>query len=56
MIINQNTLSNPKNIIKSAKKNYEKLYIKEITSKAVTTEFLSKIPNKKKIMYIMNIQ
>ena len=31
------------------KKVYEKLYTKEATSKAGTTEFLSKIPNKKKI-------
>ena len=31
------------------KKNYKKLYTKEITSKAATTEFLSKIPNRKKI-------
>ena len=42
--------SNPEDILKSAKKkNYEKLYTKETTSKAATTEFLSKIPNRKKI-------
>ena len=38
--------SSPKDIIKSAKKIYEKLYIK---AKAATAEFLSKIPNRKKI-------
>ena len=41
--------SNPKYILKSAKKFYEKLYTKETTSKAAITEFLSKIPNRKKI-------
>ena len=41
--------SSPKDILKSQKKNHEKLYTKETTSKAVTTEFLSKIPNGKKI-------
>ena len=40
--------SNPKDILKSAKKVYEKLYTKQ-TSTAATTEFLSKIPNRKKI-------
>ena len=39
----------PKDILKSVKKDYEKLYTKETTSKAATTEFLSKIPNRKKI-------
>ena len=48
MIINQN-IGNPKDILKSAKKFYQKLYNKETTSKAATTEFLSKIPNGKKI-------
>ena len=48
MIINQN-IGNPKDILKSAKKFYQKLYNKETTSKAATTEFLSKIPNRKKI-------
>ena len=36
------------NIPKSPKKNYEKLYTKQ-TSTAATTEFLSKIPNIKKM-------
>ena len=40
--------SNPKDILKPGKKNYEKLYIK-LTSTAATTEFLWKIPNRKKI-------
>ena len=40
--------SDLKDIFKSAKKFYEKLYIQETTSNAATTEFLSKIPNKKK--------
>ena len=48
MITNQN-IGNPKDILKSAKKFYQKLYNKETTSKAATTEFLSKIPNGKKI-------
>ena len=47
MIINQNILA-VKHILKSAKKLYEKLYTKQ-TSTATTTEFLSKIPNRKKI-------
>ena len=41
--------SNPMNIIKSAKKNM-KLYTK-FTSTAATTEFVWKIPNRKKISY-----
>ena len=44
--------SNPIDIFKSAKKeekSYEKLYTKETTSKAPTTEFLCKISNRKKI-------
>ena len=41
--------SNPKDILKSAKKNYEKLYTKETTSKAATTDFLSKIHDRKKM-------
>ena len=41
--------SNPTDILKFAKNFYEKLYTKETTSKVLTTEFLSKIPNKKKI-------
>ena len=40
---------NPKDILQSAKNVYEKLYTMEITSKAVTTAFLSKIPNRKEI-------
>ena len=45
LIIDQNTLSNPKDIVKF----YEKLYTKETTFKAATVEFLSKISNRKKI-------
>ena len=41
--------SSPKDILKSVKKIYEKLYTKETTSKAATTEFLRKIPDRKKI-------
>ena len=47
-----NYSSSPEDILKSAKKRKkkkEKLYTKETTSKAATTEFLSKIPNRKKI-------
>ena len=40
---------NCKIILKSSKKIYENLYTKQITSKAATTEFLSKIPSRKKI-------
>ena len=40
--------NNPKDILKSTKKNYEKLYAKW-TSTAATTEFVSKIPNRRKI-------
>ena len=43
--INQN---NPTDILKSAKNLYEKIYTKEATSKAATTEFLRKVPNWKK--------
>ena len=39
---------NTKGILKTVKKIYEKLYTKQ-TSTAATTEFLSKIPNRKKI-------
>ena len=42
--------SNPMNILKSTKKNYMKLYTK-CTSRAATTEFVWKIPNRKKISY-----
>ena len=41
--------SNPKDIFKSSKKCYEKLYTKETTYKTDTTKFLSKIPNRKEI-------
>ena len=40
--------SNPKDILKSEKKTYEKLYTKW-TSTAATTEFFLEIPNRKKI-------
>ena len=33
--------------MKSAKKNYERLYTQDTTSKAATTGFFSKIPNRK---------
>ena len=48
MIINQ-TSSNPTDIVKSAKNFYEKLYTNETTFKTSTTEFISKIDNRKKI-------
>ena len=48
MIINHNILATLK-ILKSAKSLYEKLYTKETTSKTATTEFISKIPNRKEI-------
>ena len=38
---------NPTDILKSATKLYEELYTKETTSKTTTTEFISKIPNRK---------
>ena len=41
--------SNIKDIPKSAKKFYEKLYTEETISKAAIAEFLNKIPNRKKI-------
>ena len=44
--------SNPKDILKSANNFYKKLYTMESTSKAATTEFRSKISNRKK--YLMN--
>ena len=34
---------------KNKKNFYEKLYTKETTSKTATTEFISKIPNRKEI-------
>ena len=42
-------LSDLKDKFSSLKKNYEKLYTKETTSKAATTESLSKVPKRKKI-------
>ena len=39
--------SNPKDILKPAK-NYEKLYTVETTSRAATTDILSRIPNRYK--------
>ena len=47
MIINQNILAILR-VFLICKKNYEKLYTKQ-TSTAATTEFLSKIPNRKKV-------
>ena len=41
--------SNPEGILKSAKKKKKNFYTKETTSKATTTEILSKILNRKKI-------
>ena len=41
--------SNPKDIFKCATNIYEAIYTKETTSKAATTESLTKTPNKKKI-------
>ena len=41
--------SNPKDVFISATKFFETLYTKETTSKAATTKFLSKNPNRKKI-------
>ena len=47
MIINQNILAILRAFL-NLQKFYEKLYTKQ-TSTAATTEFLSKIPNRKKI-------
>ena len=41
--------SNPKYIFNLQKKVYERLYTKETTSKAATTNFFSKVPKRKKI-------
>ena len=49
MIINQNILATLLTFSNLQKNFYEKLYTKEITSKTATTEFISKIPNRKKI-------
>ena len=48
MIINQNNLAILR-AFSNLKRNYENRYTKETTSKAATTEFISKIPNRKKI-------
>ena len=48
MIINQNIPAILRTLLNLEKKSYEKLYIK-LTSTAATTEFLWKIPNRKKI-------
>ena len=47
--INQNILAVLRTFSNLRKKNYEKLYTKEATSQAAFIEFLSKIPNRKKI-------
>ena len=47
--INQNILSVLRTLSNLQERIYEKLYTKETTSKAPTTEFHSKIPNRKKI-------
>ena len=49
MTTNQNILATLKDIFRHAKIFYDKLYTNETTSKAATTKFLSKIPNRKKI-------
>ena len=41
--------SNPEDILKSAKKNYENLYTRKKVSKSATNKLLNKIPLKKKI-------
>ena len=48
MIINQNILATLLTFSNLQKNFYEKLYTKERTSKTSTTEFISKIPNRKK--------
>ena len=52
MIINQIILAILRAFLNLQKIFYEKLYTKQ-TSTAATTEFFSKIPNRKKI-YLMN--
>ena len=47
MIINQHILAVLRSLF--CIKNYRKLYIKEATTKAATTKFLSKVPSSKKI-------
>ena len=48
IIINQNILAILRTFFNLQKKIYEKLYTKQ-TSTTATTEFLSKIPNRKKL-------
>ena len=48
IIINQNILALLRAFVNLKRKIYEKLYTKQ-TSTAATTEFLSKIPDRKKI-------
>ena len=48
MIINQNILAALLTFSNLQKNFYEKLYTKERTSKTSTTEFISKIPDRKK--------
>ena len=49
MIINQNIPETLLTFSNLRKNFYEKPYTEETTSKTATTEFLSKIPNRKKI-------
>ena len=49
MIINQNILATLLTFLNLQKNFYEKLYTKQTTSKTATTEFISKIPNRKEI-------
>ena len=49
MILNQNILGNLLTFSNLQKNFFEKLYTKETTSKTATTEFISKIPNRKEI-------
>ena len=49
MIKNQSILATLLTFSNLQKNFYEKLYTKQTTSKTATTEFISKIPNRKKI-------
>ena len=49
MIINQNILATLLTFSNLQKNLYENFYSKETSSKTATTEFISKIPNRKKI-------
>ena len=49
MIINQNILASLLAFPNLKKKFYEKCYIKEVTFKTATTEFLSPLPDRKNI-------